>query len=148
MDFVPISAAAPGKGVHFQWCQAVTRPDLRHIAVLSVVGADMTRCVSQPKKVFLRDPVKSSFRGRDKLAHAVSIEVPLQKTLYSLHKEAGTDLHLTVMCAPTLLLNDCSDRPASDIFLLKAIISAACWHAAEEASAHLLTSSAVLPRHY
>ena len=36
-----------------------------------------------------RDPVKTSFKGRATLAHALSRDVPVQRTLATLHKAEG-----------------------------------------------------------
>jgi hypothetical protein len=52
----------------------------------------MTKASATGRKALregLRDPVKSSFRGKGTAAHALSETVPLQRTLASIHLAPG-----------------------------------------------------------
>ena len=49
--------------------------------------APLTPSVCWLAQKALREQIKSSFRGKDKMAHVVSLEVPIQQTLSTLHTD-------------------------------------------------------------
>ena len=73
----------------------------------------------------LRDPVKSSFKGKDKAAHTLSETVPIQRTLASLHLSPGKASCNCVTCDQICEAAD-SQVALQDV-RTRAGVRAVCW---------------------